>query len=129
MLRDFMVVLGPLSSVYDFLTFYALLTVFHASETLFHTGWFVESLATQTLVIFVLRTMGNPLGSRPSPALAATALLAVLIGILLPFSRLAAPLGFVPLPGGFFTFLVAVTITYLVLVEMVKRRLVRRLMV
>ena len=129
MLRDFMVVLGPLSSVYDFLTFYVLLTVFHAPETLFHTGWFVESLATQTLVIFVLRTMGILFGSHPSPALAATTLLAVLIGMLLPFSRLAGPLGFVPLPGGFFTFLAAVTITYLWLVEIVKRRLVRRLIV
>ncbi|HET9000599.1 MAG TPA: magnesium-translocating P-type ATPase [bacterium] len=128
-IRDFMLVIGPISSVYDFLTFYVLLNVFHASPTLFHTGWFVESLATQTLVIFVIRTAGNPLLSRPSPALAATTLLVVLIGILLPFSPLAGPLGFVPLPGGFFAFLAAVTITYLLLVEIAKRGLMRRLMV
>jgi len=128
-IRDFMLFIGPLSSVYDFLTFYVLLNVFHASPTLFHTGWFVESLATQTLVIFVIRTAGNPLLSRPSPALAATTLLVVLIGILLPFSPLAGPLGFVPLPGGFFAFLAAVTITYLLLIEMAKRGLMRRLMV
>jgi P-type Mg2+ transporter len=128
-IRDFMIIVGPISSVYDFLTFYVLLNVFHASPTLFHTGWFVESLATQTLVIFVIRTAGNPLLSRPSPALAATTLLVVLIGILLPFSPLAGPLGFVSLPGGFFTFLAAVTITYLLLVERAKRRLLRRLMV
>jgi P-type Mg2+ transporter len=128
-IRDFMLVIGPVSSVYDFLTFYVLLKVFHASPALFHTGWFVESLATQTLVIFVIRTAGNPLLSRPSPALAATTLLVVLIGILLPFSPLAGPLGFVPLPGGFFAFLAAVTITYLLLVEMAKRGLMRRLMV
>jgi Mg2+-importing ATPase len=128
MIRDFMIVLGPISSIYDFLTFYVLLNVFHASPTLFHTGWFVESLATQTLVIFVIRTAGNPLLSRPSPALAATTLLVVVIGTLLPFSRLAGPLGFVSLPGGFFAFLTAVTITYLVLVEAAKRRLMRRLM-
>jgi len=89
----------------------------------------VESLATQTLVIFVIRTVGNPFVSRPSPALTATTLLIVLIGILLPFSPLAAPLGFVPLPGGFFTFLAVATITYLLLVEMAKRPLMRRLMV
>jgi len=124
-IRDFMLVIGPISSVYDFLTFYVLLNVFHASPTLFHTGWFVESLATQTLVIFVIRTAGNPLLSRPSPALAATTLLVVVIGILLPFSPLTGSLGFVPLPGGFFAFLAAVTITYLLLVEMAKRRLMR----
>jgi Mg2+-importing ATPase len=123
-----MLVLGPVSSVYDFLTFYVLLNIFHASGTLFHTGWFVESLATQTLLIFVIRTAGNPLVSRPSLALAATTLLVVLAGTLLPFSPLAGPLGFVPLPGGFFGFLVGVTITYLLLVEMAKRPLMRRLM-
>jgi P-type Mg2+ transporter len=128
-IRDFMIIIGPISSVYDFLTFYVLLNVFHASPTLFHTGWFVESLATQTLVIFVIRTAGNPLLSRPSPALTATTLVVVLIGTVLPFSPLAGPLGFVSLPGGFFAFLAAVTITYLLLVEVAKGRLMRRLMV
>ena len=127
-IRDFMLALGPISSLYDFLTFYALLNIFHASEKLFHTGWFVESLATQTLVIFVIRTAGNPLVSRPSPALAATTLLVVLVGILLPFSRIADALGFVPLPGGYFAFLAAVTMTYLLLVQEVKKPLMRRLM-
>ena len=60
LIRDFMLFIGPVSSLYDFLTFFVLLHVFHAGETLFHTGWFVESLATQTLVLFVIRTMGNP---------------------------------------------------------------------
>ncbi len=66
-IRDFMLFIGPISSVFDFLTFYVLLRYFHASERLFHTGWFVESLATQTLVLFVIRTMGNPFRSRPEP--------------------------------------------------------------
>jgi len=127
MIRDFMIVLGPISSIYDFLTFYVLLNVFHASEALFHTGWFVESLATQTLVIFVIRTTGNPFRSKPSPALAATILLVVLVGIVLPFTPAAGPLGFVPLSGGFYAFLAAVVITYLLLVELTKRPLVRRL--
>jgi Mg2+-importing ATPase len=127
LIRDFMLYIGPISSIYDFLTFYALLKVFHASERFFHTGWFVESLATQTLVIFVIRTAGNPLRSRPSAALAATTLLAALAGGLLPFTPLASWLGFTPLPADFFLFLIVVTGAYLLLVELVKRRLMRRL--
>ena len=128
LIQRFMLVIGPLSSIYDFLTFFVLLRVFHAGEALFHTGWFVESLATQTLVLFVIRTAGNPWSSRPSLPLAVTTVLVVLIGVVLPFTPLAATLGFVPLPGGFFVFLGGVTLTYLVLVEVVKRRLMRRLL-
>ena len=126
-IRNFMLIIGPISSIYDFLTFFALLWVFHASEALFHTGWFVESLATQTLVLFVIRTAGNPLQSRPSIPLATTTVLMVCIGLVLPFTALAEPLGFVPLPLSYFVFLTGATLTYLVLVEVVKRRLIRRL--
>ena len=94
----------------------------------FHTGRFVESLATQTLVLFVIRTAGNPLRSRPSRPLTITTLLIVLVGIILPFTPLAGYLGFTPLPGLYFLFLVAMTVTYLLLVEVVKRRLMRRLL-
>jgi Mg2+-importing ATPase len=123
LIRNFMIFIGPISSIYDFLTFYVLLHFFHASAPLFHTGWFVESLATQTLVLFVIRTMGNPLRSRPSLPLAATTILIVVIGVLLPFSPLANILGFTPLPAPYFTFLAISTLTYLILVEMAKRRL------
>jgi P-type Mg2+ transporter len=128
-IQRFMMVIGPLSSIYDFLTFGVLLWVFRASEALFQTGWFVESLATQTLVLFVIRTVGTPWRSRPSLPLAVTTVLVVLIGVMLPFTPLAATLGFVPLPGAYFVFLGGVTLTYLVLVEVVKRRLMRRLLV
>ena len=121
-----MVVIGPISSVYDVLTFGVMLFLFHASEELFHTGWFVESLATQTLVLFVIRTAGNPLRSRPSWPLAVTTIGLVVVGALLPYSPLARLLGFVPLPASFFGFLAAVSATYLVLVEGVKRLLLRR---
>ncbi|HXJ78705.1 MAG TPA: magnesium-translocating P-type ATPase [Candidatus Methylomirabilis sp.] len=127
-IQRFMVVIGPISSIYDFLTFGVLLRVFRASEALFQTGWFVESLATQALVLFVIRTAGNPLRSRPSLPLAVTTVLVVLIGLILPFTPLAATLGFVPLPGAYFVFLGGATITYLILVEVVKRRLMRRLL-
>jgi Mg2+-importing ATPase len=123
LIRNFMVLIGPISSIYDFLTFYVLLHFFHASEPLFHTGWFVESLATQTLVLFVIRTMGNPLRSRPSLPLTITTIAIVVIGVLLPFSPLAGILAFTPLPFSYFTFLAISTITYLLLVEFAKRRL------
>jgi Mg2+-importing ATPase len=126
-IRDFMILIGPISSIYDFLTFFVLLKVFHASETLFHTGWFVESLATQTMVIFIIRTAGRPWRDRPSVALTASALIIVAIGILLPFSPLGGYFGFTPLPPDFLLFLAVATATYLALVEVAKRRLMRRL--
>ena len=122
-----MIFIGPISSIFDFLTFYVLLHLFRASEVFFHTGWFVESLATQTLVLFVIRTMGSPLKSRPSTPLAITTLATVLVAIALPFSPLAKTLGFEPLPLSFLGFLAAVTASYLVLVEIGKRILLARL--
>jgi Mg2+-importing ATPase len=121
-----MIFIGPISSIFDFLTFFLLLQVFHAGEVLFHTGWFVESLATQTLVLFIIRTAGNPLRSRPSRPLAITTLLIVAIGILLPFTPLSGTLGFTPLPPLYFLFLTGMVVIYLLLVELVKRRLMRR---
>jgi Mg2+-importing ATPase len=124
-----MIYIGPLSSIYDFLTFFVLLKVFLASEQFFHTGWFVESLATQTLVIFVIRTAGNPLRSRPSLALTITTIAIVLFGTVLPYTSLGSLIGFTPLPITFLLFIVVATSTYLLLVEAVKRRLMRRLLV
>jgi Mg2+-importing ATPase len=127
LIRDFMLFIGPVSSIFDFMTFFIMLQVFHASAALFHTGWFVESLATQTLVLFIIRTAGNPLRSRPSLPLTVTVLLVVAFGMLLPFTPLAAPLGFTPLPALYFLFLAVMIVTYLLLVEVVKRWLMRRL--
>ena len=125
LIRNFMVFIGPISSIFDFLTFYVLLHFFHANEALFHTGWFVESIATQTLVIFIIRTSRNPLRSRPSWPLVSTTLLIVAIGVLLPFSPFAHPLGFVPLPGRYLGFVAAATLVYLLLVEVGKRVLLK----
>jgi Mg2+-importing ATPase len=129
LIRDFMIYIGPLSSIYDFLTFFVLLKIFLASEQFFQTGWFVESLATQTLVIFVIRTARNPLRSRPSLALTLTTIAIVLFGTLLPYTRLGPVIGFTPLPLTFLLFIALATATYLLLVEVVKRRLMRRLVV
>jgi len=124
-IRNFMLLVGPISSIYDFLTFYILLTVFRSSEALFHSGWFVESLATQTLVLFVIRTAGRPWSNRPSLPLATTTILVVLAGLALPFSPFASALGFVPLPMMFFIFLAAAVPTYMIMVELVKARVIR----
>jgi Mg2+-importing ATPase len=126
LIRNFMVFIGPISSLFDFLTFYVLLHFFRTSEAQFHTGWFAESLATQTLVLFVIRTSKNPLRSRPSNPLMATCLAVVAIGIYLPFSPLAGVLGFTPLPAAYFAFLAVATAAYLLLVEVAKRRLLSR---
>jgi P-type Mg2+ transporter len=122
LIRNFMIFVGPISSLYDFLTFYVLLHFFHAPEALFHTGWFVESLATQTLVLFVIRTAGSPLKSGPSVWLTVNTLAVVAIGLALPWSPLAGLLGFTALPLPFFLFLGISTITYLLLVEAAKRK-------
>jgi Mg2+-importing ATPase len=125
-IRRYMLVIGPLSSVYDFLTFAVMLGVFHADERLFRTGWFVESLATQTLVIFVIRTAGRPWQSRPSAGLTCGVCACVATGAIIPFTPLAPWLGFTPLPPLFFAILVLMVVTYLGLVEVVKRWFYRR---
>jgi Mg2+-importing ATPase len=126
LIRNFMVFIGPISSIFDFLTFYVLLHFLHANEVQFHTGWFVESLATQTLVLFVIRTSKNPFRSRPSIPLIASCLGVVAIGLCLPFSPLAGVLGFTPLPGSYFAFVAVATAVYLLLVEAAKRVLLRK---
>jgi Mg2+-importing ATPase len=124
LIRRFMLRIGPLSSLFDFLTFAALLHLFRAGEAEFHTGWFLESLATQSLVLFVIRTGGNPFRSRPSTALTLSVLAVVAAGVLLPYTALAGPLGFVPLPASYLLFVAAATAAYLALVEFAKRRII-----
>lgn len=120
-LKKYMLFFGPISSLFDFLTFGIMLFVFHANQSLFQTGWFVESIATEILVIFVIRTSRTPFfKSRPSPYLLLAALTMVGIGLLLPYSPLAKDLGFVMLPPLYFLVLLLLVVTYLFLVEMVK---------
>jgi len=118
-IRKFMLFFGPISSLFDFATFGIMLRVFHAGQALFQTGWFVESLATQTLVIFVIRTRRVPffrsVASAPM-ALAAVGITA--IGAVLPYTgHLARILGFRPLPATFFFALAGIVVVYLALAE------------
>jgi P-type Mg2+ transporter len=121
-IRQFMMIIGPISSVYDFLTFGVLLWVFHASThaPLFHTGWFVESLATQTLVVFVIRTAGNPFKSRPCWPLLIGVLAVVTIAAVLPYTPLGSLLGFTPPPLSLLGVIAFLAVTYLLLVQVVK---------
>ena len=127
-IRQFMVIVGPISSIYDFLTFGVLLWVFHAATNapLFHTGWFVESLATQTLVVFVIRTAGNPLKSRPSLPLVISVLAVVATAAVLPYTPLASLLGFTPLPLPLLGAIGLLAVTYIFLVQAVKSWFYRR---
>jgi P-type Mg2+ transporter len=121
-IRDFMWGVGPVSSLFDFLTFFLLLKVFEANQALFQTGWFIESLATQVLVIFVIRTRGSPLDSRPAPLLVAASLAVVALAALVPWTPLASYFGFVPPPLAFYGVVAVMVAIYLALVQWVKRR-------
>ena len=121
LIRRFMLTLGPVSSLFDFATFFALLAFFHADEALFRTGWFIESIATQVLVIFVIRTRGSPWRSRPSPWLVASSLAVVGVAVVLPFTALAGMLGLVAPPAGLLLFVAAVVLLYLGCAEGAKR--------
>jgi Mg2+-importing ATPase len=125
----FILFIGPISSIFDYLTFFIMLSVFKCwnNPALFHTGWFVESLFTQTLIIHVIRTNKIPfIQSRASWPLILTSLAIVAIGAWLPFSPLATALGFVPLPSRFWLFLAVMLLGYALLTQVVKTWFVRR---
>jgi Mg2+-importing ATPase len=121
LVRDFMLVFGPISSLFDFLTFGFLWFAFNAQRELFRTGWFVESLATQVLVIYVIRTMRPPWRSRPSRGLVIGTVSALIVGIVLPMTSAKEYLGFATLPAVFYLYLIGATIAYLWIVENAKR--------
>ena len=120
-IRNFMLVFGGLSSLFDLLTFALLLGVLKAQESMFQTAWFVESMATQVLVVFVIRTRLPAWRSHPAPALVAAAAATVLAAALMPFSPWAGWFGFVPLPAQVLLALAGLTLTYLLVVEAAKR--------
>jgi Mg2+-importing ATPase len=125
----FILFIGPISSIFDYLTFFIMLSVFKCwnNPALFHTGWFVESLFTQTLIIHVIRTNKIPfIQSRASWPLIATSVAIVAVGAWLPYSPLATTLGFVPLPPRFWLFLAAMLLGYALLTQVVKTWFVRR---
>jgi Mg2+-importing ATPase len=140
-IRNFMIFVGPLSSIFDYATFFLMLYGFGAIaygpgntaeanthlESLFHTGWFVESLLTQTLIVHIIRTQRIPfIQSRASWTMLATTLVVMAVGLYLPFSSLAPMLGFVALPPSYFVWLAGFLLAYAVLTHTVKRWFSRR---
>lgn len=120
-IKEFIFVIGPISSIFDFITFGVMIWVFNAEPALFQTGWFVESLITQVLVIHIIRTNKIPfIQSRPSKTLLISSLAIVSIGLILPFTFIGNYFGFVPLPPLFFVILLVMSMTYLVLVQFAK---------
>ncbi len=125
-IRKFMAVFGPVSSIFDFITFYVMLSVLNAGHIEFRTGWFVESIATQTLVVYVIRTRRVPfVKSRPSLPMLLVPTGAAVLGAVLPYTPLAHALGFTPLPTTFFLLLFGMVVVYLLLVELAKTRFYR----
>ena len=126
-IRRFMISLGPVSSIFDFLTFFIMLLIFQATEPLFQTAWFVESLCSQTLIVFVIRTRRTPFyRSKPSRYLLASSLIIIGFALIVPFTPLGSLFGFVAPPPAFFLVLAALLGAYLVLAETVKRWFFKR---
>jgi Mg2+-importing ATPase len=120
-IKNYMIFFGPLSSIFDFATFGVMLFVFHARDSLFQTGWFIESIATEILIVFVIRTARTPFFlSKPSKWLFATCTFLTILGVALPFTPLAKPLGFMVPPPAYFVILIFLISAYLFLVETVK---------
>ena len=128
-IQRYILFIGPISSIFDYITFFIMLYVFNAwnNPALFHTGWFVESLFTQTLIIHIIRTNKIPfIESRASWPLIATSLIIIAVGAWLPFSPLAATLGFVALPPLYWLLLAFVLVGYVVVTQLVKTWFFRR---
>jgi Mg2+-importing ATPase len=137
-LTRFIVFIGPCSSVFDYTTYFLMLYVFNCrdvstpavaahSASLFQTGWFVESLLTQTLIIHVIRTNKIPfVESRSSPFLAAMSVAVAVVGVLLPLSPIGRELGFTALPVLYWPFLIVTLVCYVLLTQAVKALLLRR---
>ncbi len=122
LIRRFMIWFGPISSLYDFLTYGVLIFLFKASQATFRTGWFIESIATQTLVVFAIRTRRSPFWkSKPGKGILISCFTIVAIALIIPYTPLGNLFQFIPMPIWFFVYVVAAVLTYLLLVEMSKR--------
>ena len=128
-IQRFILFIGPISSIFDYLTFFIMLYIFNAwtNPALFHTGWFVESLFTQTLIIHVIRTNKIPfIESRASRPLIVSSLIIVAVGAWLTVSPLADTLGFVQLPSKYWLLLAIMLVCYVILTQIVKTWFIRR---
>ena len=132
-IKKFMLYIGPMSSIFDYATYFLMLYFFgcvayvhdtpHGDylEKLFHTGWFVESLLTQTFIVYIIRTKKIPfLQSVPSLPMVFATVMVILVGIFLPYSHFAEKLGFVPLPGMYWLWITGFMALYAVMTHKMK---------
>jgi Mg2+-importing ATPase len=119
-LKNFMIVFGLHSSVFDYLTFYVLYKLYKANEEVFHTAWFIESICTELLILFVVRTHKSLLKSMPGKLLILLSILAFVITIVLPFTPFAADLGFVVPPFQLFGIIAGILLLYVVTADVIK---------
>jgi P-type Mg2+ transporter len=125
----FMIFIGPISSIFDYATYFTMIFVFDAwtNPALFQTGWFVESILTQTLIIHVIRTAKRPfIDSWASPPLIISTLVICSVAVALPYSPLAVPLGFTPLPALYWPIIASFLVGYAILTTIVKSWFIRR---
>jgi Mg2+-importing ATPase len=120
-IRNFMLVFGLLSSVFDYLTFAALLLLLHADPAQFRTGWFMESVISASMIVLVIRTHQSIFRSKPSPYLFWTTVAIAIVTILLPYTPISGLLGFKPLPMKFLLVLAAIVGLYILCTENIKR--------
>lgn len=125
-IRNFMIFFGPISSVFDFLTFFVMLWVFHASPALFQTAWFIESLCTQSLIIFVIRTRKPFWKSMPSRYLLLSTIGVVCLALIIPFTVIGKFFKFVAPPLAFLLILIGFVAVYLIMTEIMKRWFYRK---
>lgn len=126
-IEEFMLYFGSLATVFDLITFAFMWYVFHASPELFRTGWFVESLATQILIVYIIRTRKIPFfESFPSLPLLLTTLGIVILGAILPYTKIGRFFEFVPLSFNFFIFLIIIVLVYLVFAQILKNWFIKK---
>jgi Mg2+-importing ATPase len=135
-IKKFMIYIGPMSSIFDYATYFLMLYFFGCIaysapgtplaaklhlESLFHTGWFVESLLTQTFIVYIIRTKKIPfLQSVPSMPMVFTTVMVLIVGVFLPYSSFADKLGFVPLPASYWLWITGFMVLYAVMTHKVK---------
>ncbi len=120
-IRNFMLVFGPVSSIFDYMTFGLLLWILHASIPQFRTGWYMESVVSATLIVLVIRTRRLFFRSRPGKYLLMATILVVIVTVVIPFTPLARPFGFETLPAKFFPALAVIVLLYVATAELAKR--------
>ena len=117
----FMILFGLISSIFDFVTFYILKYTFHASVSLFRTGWFIESLLTEIIILLVIRTRQAAFKNKPAPSLSIAIILSILTAILFPFSGVASLAGLQPVPAAVLLTLLSIATVYFFFNEWAKR--------